>query len=181
MKRISLCLMALSLSLTAAAAEPSFGFNQEFFAVCDEKALTLESAASQFEALAWDAVEDEDVASFLVPDDVLSKVDASKAYNVELDDGSAWYGVFATGTLGQGAAVNYCQLLFATDDLTEWKDDFQGALEFGTPIQVGTDAIDKRWVWADAAKLDDSTGGYVFREVSTEDISYITASRYWFR
>lgn len=168
-------------ALAANASGSNFLFNQEFFAVCDEKPLTSQTATAQFEALSWANIEDVDLSSFLTPDDVLATVDFSKAFEVELQDGGYWYGVFATGTLGRDTAVNFFQLLLVTDDLTEWKDDFQGALTFKEPFQEGASEVDKRWVWIDAANIDDSNGGYMFREVSTDHSSYISVLRYWFQ
>jgi len=163
-----------------ALAQSQFFFNQEFFDVCDAGQMTKDTAEIRFSDAQWGPT-GEEIKEALKPDDVMVKVKRYSAYEIGLEDGSYFFGGHASGNLNKRLPVDLCFILIMTDDLTEWREDFQKGLADREPEQFIEQDVEKRYAWSALGQAEGEAGGYIFREISAGDDSYIMAARYWTR
>ncbi|WP_427454647.1 hypothetical protein [Litorimonas sp. WD9-15] len=162
------CLVIILLFPSAVlAAEADFQITEDFLRICDSSA-DLNALNAKFEADGFIKA-DRDIKDAVTPDDFLTNVKKVKAWDITYPEGYGWFGVTASGKLGN-AKVVHCGIMAIDDDVDGYRQDFDLAKE-AVSEQIAKNEIETRYM----LNLDDAV--YVMREIRSPEISYFVYTK----
>ena len=144
------------------AGDADFQVTEDFLRICDSSE-NLDALNEKFEGDGF-VKASKDLKEAFRPDDFLTKVKKVKAWDITYPEGHGWYGVTATGYLGE-AKVVHCAIVSIDDDPNGYRQDFDKAKGTVSDL-VAENEIEKRYM----SKTDGAV--YVMREIRSPDISY---------
>jgi hypothetical protein len=164
---ILIAAISVGLSNSVIAGEADFQITEDFLRICNSSD-DLDVLNEKFEGEGF-VKASKALKDVLAPDDFLNKVKKVKAWDITYPEGHGWYGVTATGFLGQ-AKVVHCGILAIDEDPNGYRQDFDKALETTSEL-VAESELEKRYI----AKTRDAV--FVMREIRSPEISYFVYTK----